>query len=293
MNLSWSAATDNVGVTGYRVERCTGAGCTNFSQVGSPTGTTFNDIDRAASTTYRYRVRAADAAGNLGGYSSVAEAATTAAPATPPGLVGAWGFSEGNGTTTADGSGNANTATLLNGPSWVTGKYGTGLSLDGANDNLSIPNSTSLNISGTSLTLSMWINPATITGDSVVLGKFWNAGMTSPYYQYGLELSGGRPHLYIGTATGLVGAFMDSALAVNQWSHLAVVFNGSQAHFYVNGNLTGTKPLTATMTARGQLLRVGADASPWQFYRGALDNLRIYNRTLTTPELQSDMNTGL
>ena len=31
----------------------------------------------------------------------------------------------------------------------------------------------------------MWINPATITGDSVVLGKFWNARMTSPYYQYG------------------------------------------------------------------------------------------------------------
>ena len=69
--------------------------------------------------------------------------------------------------------------------------------------------------------------------------------------------------------------------------------SGSQAQFYVNGNLTGTKPLTATMTARGQLLRVGADASPWQFYRGALDNVRIYNRTLTTPELQSDMNTAV
>ena len=101
----------------------------------------------------------------------------------------------------------------MNGPTWVAGKYGNGLSFDGANDNLTVPNSASLNISGSALTLSMWINPATITGDSVVLGKFWNAGMTSPYYQYALELSGGRPHLYIGTATGLVGAFMDSALA--------------------------------------------------------------------------------
>ena len=139
----------------------------------------------------------------------------------------------------------------------------------------------------------MWINPATITGDSVVLGKFWNAGMTSPYYQYAIELVGGRPVLFIGTATGLVGASMDSSLAVNQWSHLAVVFNGSQAQFYVNGSLAGTKPLTATMTARGQLMRVGADASPSQFYRGALDNLRIYNRTLTASELQSDMNTAV
>ena len=37
-NLNWTASTDNVGVTGYRVERCQGAGCTNFAQVGTPTG---------------------------------------------------------------------------------------------------------------------------------------------------------------------------------------------------------------------------------------------------------------
>ena len=80
VNLSWTAATDNVGVTGYRVERCQGAGCTNFTQVATPTGTTYNDTGRTASTTYRYRVRAADAAGNLGGYSTAAEATTSAAP---------------------------------------------------------------------------------------------------------------------------------------------------------------------------------------------------------------------
>ena len=36
VNLNWSASTDNVGVAGYRVERCQGAGCTNFAQVGTP-----------------------------------------------------------------------------------------------------------------------------------------------------------------------------------------------------------------------------------------------------------------
>ena len=35
----------------------------------------------------------------------------------------------------------------------------------------------------------MWIKPGSITGDAAVLGKFWNATMTSPYYQYGIELS--------------------------------------------------------------------------------------------------------
>ena len=38
INLAWTASTDNVGVTGYRVERCQGAGCANFVQVGAPTG---------------------------------------------------------------------------------------------------------------------------------------------------------------------------------------------------------------------------------------------------------------
>ena len=69
VDLAWTASTDNVGVTGYRVERCQGAGCTNFVEVGQPTGTTFSDTGLTASTIYRYRVRAADAAGNLSGYS--------------------------------------------------------------------------------------------------------------------------------------------------------------------------------------------------------------------------------
>ena len=77
INLSWTASTDNVGVTGYRVERCQGASCTNFAQIATPTGTTFSNTGLAAGTTYRYRVRAIDAAGNLGGYSPTATATTT------------------------------------------------------------------------------------------------------------------------------------------------------------------------------------------------------------------------
>ena len=84
INLAWSASTDNVGVTGYRVERCTGSSCTNFAQIATPTTTSYSDTGRTASTTYRYRVRAADAAANLSAYSSIANATTTAADTTPP-----------------------------------------------------------------------------------------------------------------------------------------------------------------------------------------------------------------
>jgi WD40 repeat protein len=82
VNLAWTAATDNVGVTGYRVERCQGANCSNFTEVASPTGTSVADSGLTAGTTYRYRVRATDAAGNLGPYSAVASATTGDATAT-------------------------------------------------------------------------------------------------------------------------------------------------------------------------------------------------------------------
>ena len=68
VNLSWTASTDNVGVAGYRVERCQGAGCSTFTQIATATGTTYGDTGLSASTSYSYRVRATDAAGNLSPY---------------------------------------------------------------------------------------------------------------------------------------------------------------------------------------------------------------------------------
>jgi hypothetical protein len=67
---------------------------------GGADGTSYGDTGLSASTTYRYRVRAVDAAANLSGYSNVGEATTDAAPPTPSGLVGAWAFGEGSGATT-------------------------------------------------------------------------------------------------------------------------------------------------------------------------------------------------
>jgi hypothetical protein len=84
INLAWSASTDNVGVTGYRVERCTGSSCTNFAQIAAPATASYSDTGRTASTTYRYRVRAADAAANLSVYSSIRNVTTTAPDTAAP-----------------------------------------------------------------------------------------------------------------------------------------------------------------------------------------------------------------
>ena len=77
INLSWGASTGNI--TGYRIERCTGPGCTTFAQIGATTSaTSYSDSALSASTSYSYRVRASDAAGNLSSYSNVASATTSA-----------------------------------------------------------------------------------------------------------------------------------------------------------------------------------------------------------------------
>ena len=84
INLAWTASTDDVGVTGYLVERCQGSGCTGFAQVATVAGTTYNDTGLAAATSYSYRVRATDAAGNLSPYSTIASATTPAPIPSPP-----------------------------------------------------------------------------------------------------------------------------------------------------------------------------------------------------------------
>src|SRR5438270_169654 len=70
-------------MTGYLVERCQGAGCNNFAQIATPIATTLNDTGLLVSTSYSYRVRATDAAGNLSVYSNTATATTSATQTNP------------------------------------------------------------------------------------------------------------------------------------------------------------------------------------------------------------------
>ena len=58
-------------MTGYLLERCQGLGCSNFVQIATTTGTAYTDTGLTASTSYSYRVRATDAAGNLSDYSNI------------------------------------------------------------------------------------------------------------------------------------------------------------------------------------------------------------------------------
>ena len=88
INLSWTASTDNVGVTGYRIYR-------NNTQVATTANTSYSDTGLSSSTTYTYNVSAYDAAGNNSAQSSSASATTQAG--------GGSGGNNSNGDTTASG----------------------------------------------------------------------------------------------------------------------------------------------------------------------------------------------
>jgi chitodextrinase len=80
VGLSWTASTDNIGVTGYNIIR-------NGSQVGTTTNTSFTDSSVLPNTSYIYTVTAFDAAGNLSPASNSASV-TTPADTVPPVLSG-------------------------------------------------------------------------------------------------------------------------------------------------------------------------------------------------------------
>jgi chitodextrinase len=81
VNLTWTASSDNVGVTGYDVLRSTGGG--SPSVIGTASGTSFAVTGLSASTTYTFSVRARDAAGNTSAASAGRSVTTSAGTGNP------------------------------------------------------------------------------------------------------------------------------------------------------------------------------------------------------------------
>ena len=83
ISLSWTASTDNVGVTGYKVYR-------GGTQIGTTAGTSYNDTGLTPNTSYSYTVAAYDAAGNNSAQSAALATSTTpdaTAPTAPTALT--------------------------------------------------------------------------------------------------------------------------------------------------------------------------------------------------------------
>src|SRR5690606_28836941 len=64
VTLTWSPSSGTV--SNYEVDRCQGSNCTNFTQIATPSTNSYTDSGLSANTTYRYRVRATNSAGDSG-----------------------------------------------------------------------------------------------------------------------------------------------------------------------------------------------------------------------------------
>ena len=287
VDLGWGAATDDVGIGGYRIDRCAGTGCTDFSHLIqlSGTGTTYQDTTVSPSTSYSYQVRAIDTSSNLG---PVGNVATTTTPAAPSGLVAAYGFEEGSGTTVTDASGNGNNG-MIAGATWTTaGKFGDALSFNGTSSRVTIPNSSTLQLSS-GMTLEAWVDPTTVSSawrDVIEKGndEYFMMGTTD----HGSAAGGGG---IIGGTYGQV--FTGSGLPASTWTHLAVTYDGSVVRLYLNGAMVDSVAHTGLIAGSTNALTLGSDPFYGQYFNGLIDEVRIYNKALTATQIQSDMTTAI
>ena len=140
--LSWGAATDAGGIARYNVHRGTTAGFTP-SAAKPDRAADRDDLHRhepRSPGTYYYRVTAEDVAGNVGAGVERGERRRHRRP--PPGLVAAYGFDEGSGTTTRRPVGRRQQRHALERDLVdARGKFGKALSFNGTNAMVTVPDS--------------------------------------------------------------------------------------------------------------------------------------------------------
>jgi hypothetical protein len=199
------------------------------------------------------------------------------------GLVAAFGFDEGSGSTVTDVSGNGNNGTLTN-ATWATaGKYGKALQFNGTNALVTIPDSSSLHLSS-AMTLEAWVNPSTVNSnwrDVLYKGN-------DNYYLEATSSNASRPDAGMIAGGSYADAIGTSALTANTWSFLTETYDGTTLRLYVNGTQVASTAHTGAITTSTNPLQIGGDSLYGQYFAGLIDNIRVYNTALTPTQIQTD-----
>ena len=288
--LTWTAATDNVGVSRYNVHRSTTAGFTpnTGNRIAQPTTTSYTDTGLATGTYY-YKVTAEDTAGNVGPASNEANATVPPGPGPPAGLVAAWGFDEGFGTTTVDRSANANTGTLSSATWSTTGKFGNALSFNGSSASVNVPDSNSLDLT-TGMTIEGWVQPATGGGFRTLIVKERPGDLV-----YGLYSSSDTNRPQSQVTISPPARLLDGTAAIPSgvWTHLAATFDGTTQRLYANGTQVSSVAVAGSIMTSTSALKIGGNSVWGEWFSGLIDEVRVYNRALSAGEIQTDMTTAI
>ena len=207
-----------------------------------------------------------------------------------PGQAARYAFNQTSGTTVTDSSVNVRHGTLVNGPTWVAGRFGNAVNLDGSDDHVSLPVSAVQGLGD--FTISAWVRQDTAAtwsrvfdfGRGTAANMFLTPRSSAGTARFAITAGGGGAEQRInGTA----------ALPTGVWTHVAVTVYGSTGILYVNGAEAGRNTaMTLRPADLGALTQTWLGRSQYAdpFLDGQIDDFRIYNRALSPSEITAVAN---
>ena len=198
-------------------------------------------------------------------------------------LVGHWTLDEGSGAITHDSSGNGNDGIFKGEPKWMIGIMGNGLKFNGTSY-VYFANSACLDFTGP-ITISLWIKPeADETHRVAPLCK----AMTGAGWSWQLRYDWDSPKPYMGFIFNGIGGrtwvSVKQQLTLKEWYHIVASYDGSLLKCYLNGKEKDSAVMSGFTNGKFPLL-IGQDG--WRnFWIGAIDDVRIYNRGLYEEEVK-------
>jgi len=278
-----ATASDDVGVSGVQFQ-LDGAAL-GTERVAPPYSISWNTTT-TSNGSHTLGAVARDAANNK----TTATVAVTVSNTSsgPAGLVAAYGFNEGTGVQTHDSSGQGNNGTLSNATWTATGKFGSALSFNGTSAWVTIADAASLHLT-TGMTIEAWVNPTSGTGWRSAILKEAGSGLAWSLYT---SNNGSRPagYAHVSSDVAVTGT---AAVPLSTWTHLAITYDGTALKMYVNGTLVRTTALSGAMATSTSALRIGGNSIWGEYFRGLIDEVRVYNRALSAAEIQTDMTTPI
>lgn len=207
------------------------------------------------------------------------------------GLLAHYKFNEGSGPTLMNSCTNTTglDGAIQNSPSWVASPVqfsGNAIAFDGANDMVTIPSNSSLNLT-TAITLEAWVYATKNSGIQNVINKSSNTMNTGYIFP---RTDDGWTHLVFYLHIGGWHVLSVPYGKLNEWHHLAATFDGITMAIFIDGAPIGGQTVVGSITTNTNPLSLGNQTGFSEFFGGMADEFRVWNIKRTQAEIQADMN---
>ncbi|MEW5924403.1 MAG: LamG-like jellyroll fold domain-containing protein, partial [Candidatus Zixiibacteriota bacterium] len=208
-------------------------------------------------------------------------------------LAGYWSLDEGTGTIAIDHSGNGNNGSFVSEPVWCDGIIDHALDFDGIDDYIQVPDAPSLDITGYGITFMAWVKSPLFTNYAWVIGKSGLGGWSDMAWWL-LTRTDGAIRYAIKSDNSTMEREVTANLTTNTWYHLAVTYDASYMRLYVDGIVIDSCAKSGQMNANDGLLLIGLDGfNPSNHFNGIIDEVKLYNRSLSKLEIRAEINRTL